>query len=220
MTTTPDQAWARGATAAITMPPIAPTPPPPPTYYPPVSGGNGDQPGRGPRRRFPRWIAGAAALAVVTGAGIAGGWALRSHDTAPAPVAVPTSTAPAVAAPTLTVDEAKTQACNGYATNATQWSRAYKQWLATLSPGWRWGDAAVTESTARFDATANQVVAQINGLIDPNTPSEVAKDIRAYTTAVLAYSASHGTADESQMHAQERAIDTAAAAADAACGSR
>ncbi len=192
MTTTPDQAWARGATTAITMPPITPAPPPSPTYYPPVSGGNGDQPGRGPRRRLPRWIAGAAALAVVAGAGIAGGWALRSHDTTPAPVAAPTSTAPAVVAPTLTPDEAKTQTCAAYKTIGLQWTSAYKAWLAALPPNWTWDDPAVKTATNTFDAAATQQAAQLNSLIAVNTPLDVANAVQGVRGAIVALAASHG----------------------------
>lgn len=220
MTTTPDQAWARGATAAITMPPIAPAPPPPPTYYPPVSGGNGDQPGRGPRRRLPRWIAGAAALAVVAGAGIAGGWALRSHDTTPAPVAAPTSTAPAAAAPTLTPDEAKTQACNAFSTAGTQWAAAYHDtWLpAVTASGWKWSDPQVKDAVTKFSSVETQVVTEINGLIAPSTPPDVVSAIHAYTSAILAYSAGHGAATQAEMNAQETAIDNAADRATKVCG--
>ena len=99
-----------------------------------------------------------------------------------------------------------------------QWSTAYKQWLTTLTPGWRWDDPAVKDATARFDTTASQVVAQINALVDPATPRDVADAIREYTSAVLAYAASHGTAAQDQMNAQERSIDAAATKADSVCG--
>jgi hypothetical protein len=118
----------------------------------------------------------------------------------------------------LQPEQAKTQACNAYATNGGQWSAAYKQWLATLAPGWRWDDPAVKDATARFDTTASQTVVQINALIDPATPRDVSDAIHGYTAAILAYAASHGTAAQDQMNAQERAIDSAATKADAVCG--
>lgn len=215
MTTTDHTVWARGATTSAAAPETAP--PAPPTYYPPTTeGGQQPSPG-GPRRKLPRWIGAAAVVVAIAGAGV-GGWALRGTQ-APAPApAAPSASPTAAAVPAMTPDQAKTQACNAYATNGGQWSAAYKRWIGTLAPGWTWNDPAVKDSTTQFDTAANQAVANINALIAPSTPRDVGEAIRGYTAAVLAYSAGHGTASQDMMHAQERAIDDAAAAADTACG--
>lgn len=198
MTTDPGQA--HSATPPVT-PPVGPPVPAPPRHFPPTAQGSGPA-SRGPQRRFTRWIVGGVVLVAVAAAGVASGWALRGATSTQTPTTPSASRAPSGAG--FDIAQAKTQACNGYATAGTQWARAYKEWLRTLSPGWRWNDPAVVDSTARFDTVANQAVLQMNGLIDPSTPSDVAQAIHGYTAAILAYAARHGRAPQDQMNAAYR----------------
>lgn len=210
-----DQMWARGATAPVTLPP-APAPPAPPTYFPPTA--EGGRPGRGPRSRFPRWIAGIAVLVVVAAAGVGGGWALRGANAPTSAAPTPSAQAP-TGVSTFNPDQARARACDGFATIGTQWSAAYVQWLPNVSgPNWRWDDPTVKAATDRFAATESQVVTEINALVAPNTPADVAAAINAYTSAILAFAATHGTADGPQMSAKIDTIDAAVVSARQVCG--
>lgn len=216
--TTTDHAWARGSDAVITQPPIAPPGPPPipPTYWPPAPQGGFPGP-VGPRRPRRRWLAAAALAITISAAGI-GGWALRATThTEPTPAAPAASPTPPAAA--LTPEQAKTQACSAYQAAGRRWSTAYHDvWLPAVSaPGWRWSDQSVKDAVAKFSATESQTVSEINGLLAPSTPPAVSEAIRAYSAAILAYSAGHGSASQSDMNDQEAAIDRAAMEADRVC---
>lgn len=192
----------------------APAPPTPPTYYPPTAESGR---GRGPRGQFPRWITAIAVLVAVFAAGF-GGWALRGATTPePTPVATPE---PPGAANVLTPGQAKQQACDAFTTIGAQWADSYREWLPVVTtPGWRWTDPVVKEATDKFATKETRVVTQINALVAPTTPPDVRNAITDYTSAILTYAAGHGTASQTQMNAQEAAIDAAAAHANQVCNS-
>lgn len=216
VTTTDHAAWARGATASVTMPP-APAPPAPPTYFPPTA--EGGRPGRGPRRRFPRWIAGVAVVVAVAGAGI-GGWALRGvTGTDPVPQAVPTAEPSAPSEGGLSLEQAKAQTCGAYKTLGAQWSSAYKTWLAALPQPWSWNDPVVKTATAEFDATATSVASQLAQLTAPNAPTDVTNAVRDVRLQIVDLAASHGqTGTGAETDAKLDAVDAAMATANKACG--
>lgn len=118
----------------------------------------------------------------------------------------------------LTPEQAKDQACNAFRVASRQWTKAYREWLPAVSvPGWQWSDPAVLEATALFSEREAEIVAQLDSLIAPTTPLDVAQAIRGYTGALLAYSAGHGLRSDPEMDDQEREIDDAADAAVMAC---
>lgn len=211
-----DQMWARGATAPVTLPP-APAPPAPPTYFPPTA--EGGRPGRGPGRRFPRWIAGIAVLVVVVAAGL-GGWALRgATDADPAPTVTPTAAPSVPSQGGLTVDQAKAQTCGAYKTLGTQWSSAYQKWLAALPQPWSWNDPVVKTATAEFDATATSVASQLAQLTAPNAPADVTNAVRDVRLQIVDLAASHGqTGTGTETDAKLDAVDAAMATANRVCG--
>ncbi len=196
--TVTDQMWARGASAPVTLP-SAPAPPAPPTYFPPTT--EGGRPGRGPRRRFPRWIVGTLVLVAVAAAGVGGGWALRGANT-PDPAVASPSAAPTSETPTLTADEAKKQTCEAYDTIGTQWTAAYRTWLAALPPNWTWDDPAVKTVTATFDGVATQAAAQLSSLVAPSTPAEVSTAVQDVRSAIVSLAASHGKTAGSETTAK------------------
>lgn len=218
VTVTTDQAWARGATAPVTLP-SAPAPPAPPTYFPPTA--EGGRPGRGPRRRFPRWIVGTVVLVVVAAAGVGGGWALRGATT---PEQAPPSAFPSTpgTANLLTPAQAKQQACDGYATLGAQWSAGFTDWKAAVSAagdGWTWSTPGVKEATAKFFPSQTQMVSQLRGLVAPNTPVDVASTVNDYAAAVLGFTATQGTnLSGADINAKVDAINGAADSVIKACG--
>lgn len=149
MTTDPGQA--HSATPPVT-PPVGPPVPAPPRHFPPTAQGSGPA-SRGPQRRFTRWIVGGVVLVAVAAAGVASGWALRGATSTQTPTTPSASRAPSGAG--FDIAQAKTQACNGYATAGTQWAR---------------DDPKVTAVTADFDTKQTQVAAQLAQLTDPNAP--------------------------------------------------
>lgn len=216
--TVTDQMWARGASAPVTLPP-APAPPAPPTYFPPTA--EGGRPGRGPRRRFPRWIAATVVLVAVAAAGI-GGWALRGATNAdPVPPPAAPTAAPSVPPQGggLSPEQAKAQTCGAYKTLGTQWSGAYQKWLAALPQPWSWSDPVVKTATAEFDATATAVASQLAQLTAPNAPTDVTNAVRDVRLQIVDLAASHGqTGTGAETDAKLDAVDAAMATANRACG--
>lgn len=211
--TVTDQMWARGASAPITLPP-APAPPAPPTYFPPTT--EGGRPGRGPRRRFPRWIAGIAVLVAVAAAGIGGGWALRGAN-APESATQPTTTANAI--PDFNPTDARKQSCDAYAALGTQWSQAYRAWLPAVSGvNWHWEDPPVADATKTFSAAQTQIVIQLRSLIAPGTPGDVSTAVNAYASSILSLGAALGNASGPDTTSRIDAVDAASAAANKVCG--
>lgn len=166
------------------------------------------------QRRFPRRIIlGAIIIAAVFAGGVGAGWLLK--PTQPAPTPRPSTTA---AVPMWTPQQAKERACWAFVSVGTQWANGYHAWLATMRPGWRWTDPDVATATEKFLSIESHVASELELLVPPNTPPDVADPIRRYTSAVLEYSAGHGVADGVQMRAQEDAITTAGSSARQACG--
>jgi hypothetical protein len=180
LTTNPEQIWAHGATPPVT-PPVRPPAPIP------------SAPGSGPPRRFTRWIAGGAVLVAVAAAAFAGGWAQRGATT---PATLPTRQLDTGTSNVLTSDQAKKQACDGYAALGAQWSAGYIDWDAAVrakGDGWTWSSPGVKEATAKFFPAQAQIVTQLRGLVAPNTPTDVATAVNNYAAAVLAFAATQGT---------------------------
>lgn len=166
------------------------------------------------RRRLPRrTILGAFIIAAVFAGGIGAGWLLK--PTQPAPTPRPSTTA---GVPILTPQQAKDRACWAFVSVGTQWANGYHAWLATMRPGWRWTDPDVATATEHFLSIESHVASELELLVAPNTPPDVADPIHRYTSAVLEYSAGHRVADGVQMRAQEDAITAAGSSARQACG--
>ncbi|WP_157521469.1 hypothetical protein [Mycobacterium sp. ACS4331] len=161
-----------------------------------------------PRRH---WLLFTVGLFVLVVFSALAGWVMSGLITAqhrPAPVA----------SHSLTEEQARDQACNAYRVASRQWQQAYAEWLPVVTgPHWQWGDRAVKSATNRFMQTESAIAAQLESLIPPNTPADVAQAIRSYTGALLEYSAGHGVASDAQMDGQENQIDDAADSVAAAC---
>ncbi|CAN5876351.1 hypothetical protein BH09ACT7_BH09ACT7_54370 [soil metagenome] len=211
VTTTDHAAWARGATAPVTLPP-APAPPAPPTYFPPTA--EGGRPGRGPRRRFQRWIVAALVLVAVAAAGVGGGWALRGANT-PESATQPST---ANATPDLNPTDARKQTCDAYAALGTQWSQAYHAWLPSVSGvNWHWEDAPVADATRAFSEAQTQIVIQLRSLVAPGTPGDVSTAVNAYTSSILSLGAALGNASGPDTTSRIDAVDAASATANKVC---
>lgn len=157
------------------------------------------------RTGVPPWIAGIAAAAVIV-AGLAGS-ALAVLITAQRP---PVAAAAAPPDKSLTTNQAGAQACNAFTLASRQWVQAYRAWLPAVStPGWQWNDRAVQDATSTFSTAEAAIVTQLDSLVSPNTPTEVAQAIRGYTNALLEFSAGHGQSTPAQIDEQENQIDDA-----------
>ncbi len=161
------------------------------------------------RLGVPMWVA-ALALGAVVLSGVAG-WAL----------AMLLSSQREPLDQSQTVEQARTQACNAFRVAGRQWVDAYRQWLPVVSEtDWRWGDPDVQAATLKFSAVEGEVAAQLNTLISPNTPIDVAQAIRGYTRALLEFSAGHFEADEATMAQQETEINDAADEVSRVCAAK
>jgi hypothetical protein len=100
-----------------------------------------------------------------------------------------------------------------------EWTNAYNQWSNSLPKPWSWNDPAVQASTAAFDSTALRVASELETLIAPNTPPDVAAAVRGAADAMVAMAASHARQTQpADTRAQEDAADKAMRAANSACG--
>ncbi len=157
------------------------------------------------------WLLLSAGLLVLVAVSALAGWVMSGLITAQHRPEVNVSH-------TLTEDQARDQACNAYRVASRQWEQAYAEWLPVVSgPHWQWGDRAVKAATTRFTQAESAIAAQLESLIPPNTPTDVAQAIRSYTGALLEYSAGHGAASDPEMDGQENQIDDAAESVAAAC---
>ncbi|WP_141564505.1 hypothetical protein [Mycolicibacterium palauense] len=155
-----------------------------------------------------RWIWLPVVAALLVG-GLAG-WLLRG---AAGTAQSPANSADSVVATDRHLDgqQAREHACNAFRALSTQWTLAYRNWLPHVSaPGWTWNDPGVAEATSRFSVEESRIITELQDLVVPNTPPEVAKAIRTYTAALMDYSAGHRRATQQQMDDEERQIDDAA----------
>lgn len=180
----------------------------------------------GTRRRIPKFLLAAIAGVVLIGAGLGAGRIMwGSNGTAPALTAnAPTSTAVPVTPPSnaLTPDQAKQQACAGYAAISGEWSAGYKDWVAaTKAAGenWTWSNPGVKAATDKFFPAQTDMAIRMRALITPETPPSVASAINDFTGAVLDFAAVRGTgANGTEINRRINAVDTTGFTADKVCG--
>jgi len=152
------------------------------------------------RLGLPSWAILAAVVAVLLSGVV--GWALATvlttrHNTT-------------LAEHDSSVSQSKAQACNAFRLAGRQWTGAYRDWLPAITqPGWQWGDPAVIAATLKFSTAVSQVAMQLEVLVPPNTPPEIARAVNVYAGALLQYSADHLNATDEQMSARETEIDDA-----------